>query len=376
MTSTLSLIQRQPDVHYGQIAKFLSLKDLARCQKTCRVFRDRMIVPITERDVANGEAFPHHGLETMIAKLNTAKRVGRTLAKWEFFLGSRYFATFNPDILPRDLSTRTLEIVLSGRGGPPIDLLISAVIRSTTRVRELELPTLTPHIVDTIVESCPLLEKICVSESTPLATLAALARCPHLIYAHFDCPTPHESMAPYLSQFRALQSFRLIRNQEEDSFDGELQALAPTLRSLIAFTRHSAAEHIAFLRAHPQLEEYIVANLTDAVLDEIPRSIQTLQINNSPTVSGGAILRLAASHPSLTSLTFMTPLTVEDLSQIGDRLPQLKILSVTNWAGYSQEEILSLVIGHFPSLVNLEISFKTFSPPPPGQTLAQMWRQS
>jgi hypothetical protein len=371
-----SPIQHQPDVHYGQIAKFLSLKDLARCQNTCRVFRKQMIVPITERDVAHGEVSRDRGLQAMVDKLNTAKRVGRTLARWFFSITSSHLGTFNLNMLPQGLSTRALEVSLVGHIGRDRDQLIPAVIRATTRVRELELQTLTPHIVDIIVESCPLLEKIWVSNSTPLATLTTLTKCPHLIHAYFDYPTPHESMAPYLSQFRALQSFRLIRNERENSFDGELQALAPTLRSLIAFTRHSAAEHIAFLRAHPQLEEYIVANLTDAVLDEIPRSIQTLQINNSPTVSGGAILRLAASHPSLTSLTLMAHLTVEDLSRIGDRLPQLRDLNLINWAGDSQEEIDSLVIGHFPSLVNLEISRRTFGPPPAGQTLAQLWRQS
>jgi hypothetical protein len=366
MSALLSLIQHQPDVHYGQIAKFLSLKDLARCQKTCRVFRDRMIVPVTERDVADGEI--DYRL-TKFAALTTAKKVGRTLAT--AYLTLKDLPHFDPSLMPRGVAIQCLTIFARSE----FDRIFPPLIRATTQVRAIELNALTPPIVDAVVESCPLLNEIDIAYFEIPAMLSLVTRCPQLTNVSLRPSRQESDLTPIFAQLLNLQRF----NYEQNGTNGDLEALTPRLRSFRTIAEYTEARQLHFLATHPLLEEYGSGNITPAVLRALSPRIQTLHIESSPTLLDEDFR--AFVHHSLTALLICdNTFTYTTLAYMGQNLPQLRKLELNHRGMFVTDALRGAVVLHFPSLTNLryqnDFGHTVRATAPPGQTLAQMWRQS
>jgi hypothetical protein len=370
MSASLSLIERQPAVHLGQIAKFLSLKDLARCQKTCPVFQERMIVPVTEKDVADGEI-------TGLDALRTAGTVHRTVVQANLHLstGSAHLLILNP--MPQGISIRRLAIFTR----QDHDQTFPPLIRATTQVRAIELNALTPLIADAVVESCPLLEEIKVSHFEIPAMDTIAERCTRLTNVSLEALRPFDrprDLTSILSRLQSLQ-FLHINYTFAHTFPSELAAITSQLRSFRVNIGHTEADQLNFLATHPQLEEYCMSNITAAVLRALSPRIHTLHILHCLTLTDAELA--AFTHPSLTSLLIRVRAISEPiLAQIGTNLPQLRTLNLKTSSKFSFNQIRQLVMGFFPSLTNIDYDDSNnrgnSRSSPPGQTLAQMWSQS
>jgi hypothetical protein len=384
MESIMSAIQRQPTVHLGQIASFLPLRELARCQEMCRIFRDHLIVPPVQ--VAGIPAEKIERLKNFTQMLKTAAKV-RIPVELTLSIG---FESNEPI----DLYSIAPEIRLAlfnttfSKGSSPVPATENSrfvpFIRSSPHLRGIGIPILTPPIATALAESCPHLRLLSATCIDNLA-IGILAECPQLTAIRLKHPyfPNQEDLSMPFSQLSRLQSLSLKQWLLSDEILG---ALPPSLHTLelencAGYTQNG---QVAFLTRHPLLEIYRAKNINDLVLRALPPRIHTLYLDTSQNFTDAALLHFATTHPSTIGLSIWNSrkISISTLERLGDLCPHLRDLHLGYSGVYTFEELRPLVIRHFPSLKGINFSHEIHGliarkvedyPIKDKETLAQIW---
>jgi hypothetical protein len=362
-------ILRQPDVHYSQIASFLSFEDLVRCLRICRGLQEKIVLfpneprsvkqlvhPITER-------FNHNfdGSYRLSNLLVTARKVREKVG---FHVSAVHSVLLVPEPLLR--GAHIIRLTLSW-DLQPIDL---HYIQCTPRLQEISLSTLTPPAATALADNCPDLRKVSVIDTTACnESLGILARCPNLtdLSIHLSLKDGGSNLA----QLRHLRSLDVLGLSPET-----LRNLPPTITD-IALNAEKDDDLIPFFYQHPQLKRY-KGNVSDAILSAIGPELETLHITHGGIVDDRALSSFVASHPSLTHLEIEYVRDAPVLNALKTGHLKLKTLDLPNNFTIPEVELRSLIIRFFPSLTCLRYHHDrqlVVVNAPPGQTLAQMWSQ-